>query len=268
MELQTISAVSFIGTICSIILSIGFPIMLMIIGNRKFKAKISTFFIGAGTFILFAFVLEQLLHALVIVVLGLNPESNAWLYYVYAAVAAAVFEETGRIVAMKFFMKKRFDFPNAFMYGIGHGGIEAIAIGGIANISSLVTMIMINNGMMQASLAQMSEELQTSTFAQLSIYWTTSPALFFASGIERVSAVILHIGLSLIIYQGLKSNRKIIIAIAFGIHFMVDFFAVSCASRMSTWVIEIAVFVFAVGTFALAHKLNKETEGKHSMQDA
>ena len=90
MELQTISVVSFIGTICSIILSIGFPIMLMIIGNRKFKAKISTFFIGAGTFILFAFVLEQLLHALVIVVLGLNPESNAWLYYVYAAVAAAV----------------------------------------------------------------------------------------------------------------------------------------------------------------------------------
>ena len=54
MEMQTISTVAFIGTIFSIVISIGFPIALMVVGNRKFGAKISTFFIGAGTFVLFA----------------------------------------------------------------------------------------------------------------------------------------------------------------------------------------------------------------------
>lgn len=260
MELQTVSTLSIIGTIFSMIVSIGFPIVLLIIGNKKFHAKVSTFFIGAATFLVFAFFLEQLLHTLVIIKLGLNPTSNEWLYYIYAAAAAAVFEETGRIVAMKLFMKKRFDFPNAFMYGIGHGGIEAIAIGGIGCISNLINMILINNGVMQASLDVLSEDLQATTLAQISVLWTTPSSHFFAAGIERFSAVILHIGLSLIIYQGLKSNKKAVIAIAYAIHFIIDFFAVSCASRLPIWAIELIVFIMAVATFALSHKLNKATE--------
>lgn len=260
MEMQTISTVSIIGTICSIILSIGFPIVLMVVGKKKFGAKISSFFIGAGTFIVFALMLEQIMHTLVIVVLGLNAQSNEWLYYIYAAAAAAVFEETGRIVAMKLIMKKQFDFPNAFMYGIGHGGIEAIILGGISNIAGLCTMIMINTGAMQISLATLSEDMQAQTMAQLSAYWTTPANLFFAAGIERVSAVILHIGLSLIIYNGLKSKKKAIIALAYGIHFLADFFAVSCASRIAIWAIEAVIFVIAVATFILSHSISKREE--------
>ena len=262
MELQTISTVSIIGTICSILLSIGFPIVLMVIGKKKFGAKISSFFIGAGTFIVFALILEQLMHTLVIVKLGLNAQSNEWLYYIYAAAAAAVFEETGRIVAMKYIMKKQFDFPNAFMYGIGHGGIEAIIIGGIANIASLYTMIMINTGAIQMSLAALPVETQNQTLSQLSVYWNTPANLFFASGIERVSAVILHIGLSLIIYNGLKSNKKAILVLAYAIHFLVDFFAASCASRIAIWALEAIVFVMAVATFMLSHKITKANENE------
>lgn len=259
MEMQTISTVAFIGTIFSIVISIGFPIALMVVGNRKFGAKISTFFIGAGTFVLFAFVLEQIMHIIVMGVFGLNAESNEWLYYLYGAAAAAVFEETGRIVAMKCFMKKRFDFPNAFMYGIGHGGIEAIVLGGISNISGLITMIMINSGVMQASLAALPADMQTQTIEGLSTLWTTPGPLFFVSGIERVSAVILQIALSLIIYKGIKSGKKSIVALAYGIHFLVDFVAVACAPRLSIWVVEALIVVMAVASFMLAHKLNKDS---------
>lgn len=261
MEMQTISTVSIMGTVCSILLSVGFPVALIIIGIKKFHAKLSSFFIGAGTFLVFAFILEQILHTLVIIMGGLNAESNEWLYYIYVAAAAAVFEETGRIVAMKFVMKKNLDFPNAFMYGIGHGGIEAIVLGGAISLSNLVNMIMINNGTMQASFEALSQEVQAETFAQLSTYWTTPANLFFAAGVERVSAIILHIGLSLIIYYGLKSNRKAILAIAYGIHFLADFFAASCASRMAVWAIEAIILVIAVATFMLSHKLNKN-EGR------
>ena len=40
----------------------------------------------------------------------------------------------------------------ALMYGIGHGGVEAILIGGLSGISNLVSMLMINSGAMQLSL--------------------------------------------------------------------------------------------------------------------
>ena len=115
--MQNVSGMAIIGVLMSMLLSIAVPIALMIIGKTKFHAKISTFFIGAGTFLLFAMVLEQLLHLLVIKVGGLNEQSNRWLYYIYAAAAAAVFEETGRLIAMKFWMRKRLNFANGLMYG-------------------------------------------------------------------------------------------------------------------------------------------------------
>ena len=146
MELNTISGLAIAGVICSVVLSMGVPITLFIAGRVKLKARISSFFIGAGTYLLFAMLLEQQLHVLVIQFCGLNAQSRPWLYYVYAALAAAVFEETGRLIAMKFWMKKWLDFPNALMYGIGHGGEEAILLGGLSGISNLVSMLMINSG--------------------------------------------------------------------------------------------------------------------------
>ncbi|MCI7491236.1 MAG: YhfC family intramembrane metalloprotease [Lachnobacterium sp.] len=258
MEIQTIPALSMAGVICTIILSIGLPILLIVGGKKKFGAQISTFFIGAGTFVLFALVLEQILHMLVMNVLGLSQDSNEWLYYIYAAVAAAVFEESGRIIAIKYFMKSRFNFPNAFMYGVGHGGIEAIVLGGLTGISNLANMLMINSGSMETVLAALPDDVKNQTLTQISALWTTNSGLFFAAGIERVSALVLQIGLSLIIFNGLKTHKKPLVLLAYCIHFAVDFFAVACASKLPIVVVEIIIMIMAAGTLVFAHKLSRE----------
>lgn len=257
MELQTISNTAIIGVICSIVLSVGVPLALLIVGKVKYQAKISSFFIGAGTFFLFAMVFEQLLHYLVVLVCGLNAQSNPWLYYVYAAAAAAVFEETGRILAMKFWMKKRLDFPNALMYGFGHGGIEAVLLVGLTNISTLRSMLMINSGAMQNVLAALPAESASQTLSQLSSLWTTPASLFFVSGIERLGAMTLHIGLSLLIYRAVTSGKRGIAALAYGIHFAVDFFAVAFAAVLPVYLLELIVLALAVGTLVLSLKLNR-----------
>ena len=258
MEIQTIPALSMAGVICTIILSIGLPILLIVVGKKKFGAQISTFFIGAGIFVLFALVLEQILHMLVMNVLGLSQDRNEWLYYIYAAVAAAVFEESGRIIAMKYFMKSRFNFSNAFMYGVGHGGIEAIVLGGLTGISNLANMLMINSGSMQTVLAALPDDVKNQTLTQISALWTTNSGLFFAAGIERVSALVLQIGLSLIIFNGLKTHKKPLVLLAYVTHFAVDFFAVACASRLPIVVVEIIIMIMAAGTLVFAHKLSRE----------
>ena len=267
MELNTISGLAIAGVICSVVLSMGVPIALFIAGRVKLKARISSFFIGAGTYLLFAMLLEQLLHVLVIQFCGLNAQSRPWLYYVYAALAAAVFEETGRLIAMKFWMKKWLDFPNALMYGIGHGGVEAILLGGLSGISNLVSMLMINSGAMQNTLAALPAESANQTVSQLSALWTTPAPLFFVSGIERISAIILHIGLSLLIYRAVKAGKcraaesgkcrtaAFTAVLAYGIHFIVDFFAVAGSALLPIYVIEIGVFVMAVGTLVMALKM-------------
>ena len=262
MELNTISGLAIAGVICSVVLSMGVPIALFIAGRVKLKARISSFFIGAGTYLLFAMLLGLLLHVLVIQFCGLNAQSRPWLYYVYAALAAAVFEETGRLIAMKFWMKKWLDFPNALMYGIGHGG--AILLGGLSGISNLVSMLMINSGAMQNTLAALPAESANQTVSQLSALWTTPAPLVFVSGIERISAIILHIGLSLLIYRAVKAGKcrtaTFTAVLAYVIHFIVDFFAVAGPALLPIYVIEIGVFMMAAGTLVMALKMGRMEE--------
>ena len=77
MELNTISGLAIAGVICSVVLSMGVPIALFIAGRVKLKARISSFFIGAGTYLLFAMLLEARPHILVIQFCGLNAQKGA-----------------------------------------------------------------------------------------------------------------------------------------------------------------------------------------------
>lgn len=78
MELNTISGLAIAGVICSVVLSMGVPIALFIAGRVKLKARISSFFIGAGTYLLFAMLLEQQLHVLVIRFCGLHRAGHGF----------------------------------------------------------------------------------------------------------------------------------------------------------------------------------------------
>ena len=48
----------------------------------------------------------------------------------YGGLMAGVFEETGRYVSFKWFLKKETRIQDGLSYGIGHGGIEAMLIVG------------------------------------------------------------------------------------------------------------------------------------------
>lgn len=122
----------------------------------------------------------------------------------------------------------------------------------------LANMLMINSGSMETVLAALPDDVKNQTLTQISALWTTNSGLFFAAGIERVSALALQIGLSLIIFNGLKTHKKQLVLLAYCIHFAVDFFAVACASRLPIVVVEIIIMIMAAGTLVFAHKLSRE----------
>ena len=121
----TVSGASMVGMVISLLLSVGLPIFLGIFIYKKTKAWVPAFFIGCGIFVGFAMILEQICHAIVLTVTGSVIRDNIWLYAIYGGLAAALFEECGRWIAMKFCLKKHLTRENALMYGAGHGGIEA-----------------------------------------------------------------------------------------------------------------------------------------------
>ena len=255
MEIGHVGAGTFAGIIFSLCISIALPVVLLIVVHKKTKARMAMAVIGAATFFLFAMVLEQILHAVVLGVGGERITGNIWIYGLYGGLAAGLFEEVGRFVAMRFAMKKQLNLPNALMYGVGHGGIEAILIVGLASVSNLVTSIMINAGTLEASLGALDQATKEATLTQLSALWTTPSYQFFLSGIERIVAVTLHIALSVLVFQAVKLGKKRYWFLAFAIHVGVDFATVIAANYLNLVLVEVMLAVLVAGVVALTISL-------------
>ncbi|MGN0424385.1 MAG: YhfC family intramembrane metalloprotease [Acetatifactor sp.] len=233
---QIVPGASIAGMAVSLIISVTLPIVLLIVWRRKTKASFSSFFIGAGIFILFALILEQILHSVMLGLTGTVLRDNIWLYALYGGLAAGLFEETGRLTAMKFFMKNP-DKKNAIMYGIGHGGIEAILITGLNMISNLATSMMINAGQLESILAPLGDEKQT-LLAQLSALWTEPSWKFYMAGVERISAVMLHIVMSYLVYMAVKNKKIVWYVLSVLLHAVINAGTILLAQALPVWTVE------------------------------
>lgn len=254
MIIEQVSAVSIAGIIFSMVISIGLPVVLLILVKKKLHADMAAFGIGMLTFVLFALILEQLLHSIMLNAFGDMLTGNIWFYAVYAGLAAGVFEETGRFVAMKFWMKKRLSKENSIMYGVGHGGVEAVLIVGMTCISNLITAIMINSGSIEQAYSTIEDGAGKELAIQgLSVLWTTPGYQFFLAGVERISAIVLHICLSYLVYRAVKYGMKKYYFIAIGIHFLIDAVTVLLTNFVPLVVLEI-VLLAAVGALAVLVK--------------
>lgn len=255
MQLGHVSVASMIGMGVSVIISIGLPVFLMLFLKIRAKARVNFFFIGAAIFVVSALMLEQCCHLAVLGLTGGAIQKNLWLYALYAGLAAAVFEETGRLIAMKFFMnrtKVKMDNTNAFMYGIGHGGAESILIVGISCINNLTTAIMLNSGSLEASLNALDAETKQQAVAGIQQLVDTPALSFYMAGLERVFAIILQISLTIIMYQAVKYGQKKLILLAYGAHFLVDVICVIASHFLNMVAVEclIASMTGAVGVCA------------------
>ena len=144
----TVPIPSMIFMAVSCVIGFGLPLAAFLYLRLKKKADVLPFFIGCAVMLLFALILEALVHR---VILGSSAggkiQNNIWLYALYGGLMAGLFEETGRFLAFKTVLKKyQHRDVNALMYGAGHGGIEAVVLLGITMINNLTYSVIINAG--------------------------------------------------------------------------------------------------------------------------
>ena len=217
-----VSTLTILAIIFTMFVSIGGPVFLCFLVVKKFHAKLYPAVIGAATFALFVLVLESLMHKAVLGATGDVITGNIWLYGLYGGLAAGLFEETGRYLAMRFYMKKSLTKENSLMYGVGHGGIEAVMIVGMSYISNLMVALMINRNGLDSLFTGLDDATTAAAIEQLSALWTLPSYQFFFAGVERISAMMLQIALSYLVYRAVKEKRMKFYGIAVGIHFTVD----------------------------------------------
>ena len=231
------------------------PVLLLIYYKRK-GADILPFFVGCAVFVIFALILESLMHQLVLKALpvGQTILGNTHLYALYGGLAAGVFEETGRFLAFKTVLKKKLgNDRNALMYGAGHGGIEAILIVGLTYIGNIVISVLINAGQADMLTATATGEAAEQLKAVFDSLIATSPWTYLLAIVERAVAITTHICLSVLVFFAAKKPGKgWLFPLAILLHAALDGILVILAAHLPLWGVEGCLVVMAVLLVLLA----------------
>lgn len=206
------------------------------------------FLVGGVTFIVFAMVLEQILHFLILQSgAGAVIQGNIWIYGLYGGLAAGVFEETGRFLAFRVVLRSREARITSLAYGIGHGGVEAFLITGLTMASNLILGLIYSHG------GSIPDEIVPAVESLLAI----PSAMFLWSGFERLTAMALHMALSILVFASVRTNRRWLYPAAVLVHAAVDFAAVVSNSYLPVAATEILVMALTAVTFLWAAQIYK-----------
>ncbi len=216
------------------LVSLVLPLTVAIWFAFRSKGYIKPILLGTFTFVFFQVLIRIPLLQLVLpqmdwyIVMSTNPLQNA----IFLSLSAALFEECGRYIVMRLFMKKRLTCADGIAFGVGHGGVEAILFVGI---NSLITLIVAFN--------------------------SVNPSLMMAGGFERLFAMTSHIAWSLMVLKSVRYKKVIWLIIPIVLHTAMNASAVVTQySRFSIWVTEGILFVFAI--FMGAYIINEIKNNK------
>ena len=252
--------------IITVILMIAIPVLFFVFWRRKHKGQtnISYLIAGAIGFIVSARVLELGVHYFCII--QDNPVSrfingNTAAFVLYGIIMAGVFEECGRHIVLKYIMKKNRTRENAVLYGIGHGGIEILAILLPSMITYLVIAVLFSQGDVENALRSLKITEETAAAALPSVQAAAAfdYGMMAMNVIERLLAMLLHIGLTVIVYYGVINAKKTYLPMAVLLHMLMDTFpALYQRSVVPLWSVEVWAAVWTVVTVFIAGKLYRK----------
>ena len=258
---MSVPTLSLVCMALAALFAFAIPIVLLIYYKRK-GADVLPFFVGCAVFVLFALILEALMHQLVLKVLPVGEKimGNTLLYALYGGLAAGVFEETGRFLAFKTVLKKRLgNDRNALMYGAGHGGVEAVLLLGFAYISNIVMSVLINAGQTDILTATATGETAEQLKAVLDSLVTTAPWTYLLGMVERAVAVTTHICLSVLVWFAVKKPGKgWLFPLAILLHAAFDGITVILADKLPVWDVELCLVVIVLGLVLLTRSVWKK----------
>lgn len=262
-----VSTLSIAIIIINMFLGVIIPIVLLVYFKKKYRAGIKSFLVGCAVMFLFAMVLEQIVHTVVLgSPVGLTIQENIWLYALYGSLMAGLFEETGRFLAMRYVLKQEHDNAhNALMYGAGHGGIEMFIILTLGMLNNLIYSVMINLGLTQMLLEPLDKATRGTLQTAFDALIQTPSWQFALSPVERLAAITTQIGFSVIVWYAAtgKQSKVCLYILAILLHAVLDGVAVLAAkSGMSLIVVEGFVWLVAIGIILIARIVWKKEAGK------
>jgi uncharacterized membrane protein YhfC len=251
------------ATVAAIAVQVVTPIVAAGVVGRRLG--VGWRFFGYGALIFLAF---QMLTRVPLVQVGQVLFQDAlnespvltWVWIGLLALSAGLFEEVGRWVGYRWlFHPEQRRWREGAMYGLGHGGLESMVLIGGLSALSLAGLLALQGA---DALAQVPPEQREIVQAQLAALGE-QPAWFPLLGAwERLSALALHVGLSLFVLRAFVQGGAGWVGVAVLIHAAVNFVAVALLRVLGAGVVgaltaEVSVMLMAGATLWFGLRLHR-----------
>lgn len=245
------------------------PLLIAYHYRKRLSVKISTFFIGLLTYMLFAMLLVQLPDLLIrgtikpFAELVKNSPLTAAIYF---STLTALVEEGGRFFIYKTMMKNRMTKEEALMLGAGHGGIQAMFVGSSVMMSNAILAFSLNSLGAEnyvSKLGLTGEKLETTTKGIIEFGQIPASSHFF-DGTVPLILMVAQIALSYIVFRSIVSKTEIYLfplAILMHIALLLSLYLVRKGVTTNVFVPELIMLLFAMAIIYFAYVMyQKKTD--------
>lgn len=252
------TAASLASMFFSLLASFFLPIGLAVYFYRKYRFTLKALFVGAAVFTL----TQLLIRIPLLAYLSGQPwfrtlmeDSIFFSAVIIGGLTAGIFEECGRYLGFRLFLKRELSWGNGLAYGLGHGGIESIILVGLAYINNIVISLMINSGAFEQFAVPRLGESASLIKSQLV---NLPPSIFLAAGVERFLTLIVHVAFSLVVLYAVKQRRPVFLLTAVLLHTVLNAGAVYLQDAgAGFWLIELFIAAFAAAALFLIIRARK-----------
>jgi uncharacterized membrane protein YhfC len=257
----------FAGLVIATVFVIVYPFALAFIARKKLHVGWRYFWFGTLVFLVSQLLTRvpavTILQNTVLASLLRTSTAFLWTWLVILALTAGIFEEVGRYLGYRIFMRREEKTWNkGVMYGLGHGGLEsAVLIGGLLLLSVINLAVYSSTNLNTLSQAKHAQIVQQVNDLNAQPAWT---ALLGAW--ERLWTVFIQVALSVIVLQVFRRQAIVWLFIAILAHAGVDFVAVALpqllgSSTTTSLIVEGVVAIFGLLAIWVIWRLREPEAG-------
>jgi uncharacterized membrane protein YhfC len=229
------------------VLMVAMPLSLAIVLSRRWKMGWRIVLVGAVTFILsqvghipFNALMTWLFSKTALV--NLSVQGALIFNAVFLGLSAGLFEELFRYGMFRWWLKDAHTWRKGILSGVGHGGVEAIILGGLA-LFSIIQLIAARN--MDLTTVYSGETLRIAV-EQVKTYWSATWYDSMLGAVERLFTIVVQISLAVIVVQCFIRKQKRWLWLAIGYHALIDAVAIFATSKLNPYWVEGIVGLFAL----------------------
>jgi uncharacterized membrane protein YhfC len=233
----------FLDGFLMVVMPIGLAIYLM----RRWKLGGRVWWTGAAAFICsqlghipFNWGIGKLLNQTGMI--SWNPTYQLIFNAVFLGLSAGIFEEVTRYLVLLWWAKDARSWRTGILFGTGHGGIEAIILGGLV-LYSFFQMVALRNADLATVIPNNQLELAQK---QVAAYWSANWYTSLLGALERLFTIPCQIAMAVMVMQVFTRKQARWLFLAIGYHAIIDASAVVNIKYLGAYWTEAILGGFAI----------------------